>query len=193
MIKKTVTFEDFEGVTVTEDLYFNISEEEVINMHTSGLANMLQELVKPDAPVQGKLDMMKKIIGMAYGERIDGRHFVKSDERRELFFSSLAYDAFFHGLLEGGIPGVVEFILGMVPKSMASEAASLVQTGKIELPVDIPPNSLTLTGVIVPPVKVDEPGVPAAFKAKHPKPMSEMDDAELEQELLRRKALKNTN
>ena len=47
MIKKTITYNDYNGVERTEDFYFNLSEAEVMEMElgvTGGMAEMLQRI-----------------------------------------------------------------------------------------------------------------------------------------------------
>lgn len=49
MIKKTITYNDYNGVERTEDFYFNLSEAEVMEMElgvTGGMAEMLQRIVQ---------------------------------------------------------------------------------------------------------------------------------------------------
>ena len=51
MLKKTITFEDYNGVKRTEDFYFNLSKAEVVEMEMStsgGLAEMIQNIVKAE-------------------------------------------------------------------------------------------------------------------------------------------------
>ena len=48
MLKKTVTYTDYNGVERTEDFYFNLSKAEVTEMELSvdgGLAQMLENIV----------------------------------------------------------------------------------------------------------------------------------------------------
>ena len=54
MIKKTVTYTDYNGVERTENFYFNLSEAEVMEMEMStegGMAEAIQKVVDAkDAP-----------------------------------------------------------------------------------------------------------------------------------------------
>ena len=48
MLKKTVTYEDFNGVERTEDFYFNLTEAELVDMdmdENNGLAEKLQKII----------------------------------------------------------------------------------------------------------------------------------------------------
>ena len=54
MLKKTITYTDYNGVERTEDFYFNLSKAEVMEMEmstTGGLAEMINRIVAAqDAP-----------------------------------------------------------------------------------------------------------------------------------------------
>ena len=83
MLKKTITFEDYNGVKRTEDFYFNLSKAEVVEMEMStsgGLAEMIQNIVKAEDSA-AIIKIFKDLILKAYGEKsLDGKRFVKMDE-----------------------------------------------------------------------------------------------------------------
>ena len=83
MLKKTITFEDYNGVKRTEDFYFNLSKAEVVEMEMStsgGLAEMIQNIVKAEDSA-AIIKIFKDLILKAYGEKsLDGKRFVKTDE-----------------------------------------------------------------------------------------------------------------
>jgi hypothetical protein len=175
MIKKTITYTDLDGNQVTEDLYFNIYKHEAVEMHTSGFAGLLGELIKPGASEDAKLKMFKKILGMSYGERSeDGRRFKKSDEITADFLNSSAYDALFHDLATGTDQNVIDLIRGMLPKDMAGDVMN--EAGKMGLQVAIPITDVPsrVSNIPIPePKNLEGPVVPEAFKAKnHPSDMS---------------------
>ena len=81
MLKKTITYTDYDDVERTETFYFNISESELTEMQLStegGLAERLQKMVDAqDVPSVTKV--FKDIILKAYGEKsADGKYFRKS-------------------------------------------------------------------------------------------------------------------
>mgnify|MGYP006874292219 CR=1 FL=1 len=83
MLKKTITYTDYNGVERTEDKYFNLSKAEIMEMEMStagGFAEMVQGIVKAqDAPAIMKI--FKDIILKSYGEKSpDGKRFIKSKE-----------------------------------------------------------------------------------------------------------------
>ena len=84
MIKKTVTYIDFNGNERTEDFYFNLTQVELAEMDlgitgvSGGLLGMLQKIVAEKDQRQ-IVEYFKKIVLMAYGEKsVDGRRFTKS-------------------------------------------------------------------------------------------------------------------
>ena len=85
MIKKTITYVDYNDVERTEDFYFNLSKAELmeIEMSTSGgLVEMINRIVSAqDAPAIIKV--FKDLILKAYGVKsLDGKRFEKSKEKK---------------------------------------------------------------------------------------------------------------
>lgn len=83
MLKKTITYKDFNDIERTEDFYFHLSEAEVTEMEMSvngGLGQMLEKIAASnDAPTIIKT--FKEFILKCYGEKSDdGRMFMKEDE-----------------------------------------------------------------------------------------------------------------
>lgn len=141
MLKKTVQYEDFDGNTVNEELYFNLSKSELIELevqYEGGLAETLQNIVKAN-DMKNLIAEFKKLILLAYGVKADdGKRFVKSDELRTAFSQSLAYDALFMELATNE-NSAGDFIQGIVPKDMAIA----IEKAKTEdLPNLLPPPSL---------------------------------------------------
>lgn len=127
MLKKTITYEDFNGNTVSEDFFFHLSKAELVELemgHEGGLSTALTKIV---AAEDGKsiIAEFKKILLGAYGKRSDdGRRFIKNQELREEFESSEAYSTLFMELVTN-TDAAIEFINGIVPKDMAQEAAEI--------------------------------------------------------------------
>ena len=83
MLKKPITYTDYNGVERTEDFYFNLNKAEVMEMEMStkgGLAEMIKRIIAAqDAPAIIKI--FKDLILKAYGEKSpDGKHFIKFDK-----------------------------------------------------------------------------------------------------------------
>lgn len=118
MYKKTITYEDYNNVTRTEDFYFNLTQAELAEMEfgtSGGLADMLTQISKSmDQP--SIIAMFKKIILAAYGVKSpDGKYFRKTEEIRNDFMSTEAYSILFMELASDS-DSASEFINGVIPK-----------------------------------------------------------------------------
>lgn len=124
MIKKTVRYEDYNGETVTEDFYFNLTKTELTKMRFSEKGGLEKYIEKISNERDGKklLELFDEIIVMAYGEKsADGKHLMKNDSIRERFKCSPAYDEIFMECL-GDTNKVVAFFTAILPKDMQEEA-----------------------------------------------------------------------
>ena len=126
MIKKTVTFTDYNGVERTEDFYFNLTKAEVMEMEmstTGGLAETIQKIVAAqDAPAIIKI--FKELVLRAYGEKSpDGRRFIKSDDISAAFSQTEAYSQIFMELATDA-DAAAKFVNGIVPADMAQSASA---------------------------------------------------------------------
>ena len=79
MIKKTITYTDYNGVDRTEDFYFNLSKAECIEMEmgtAGGLAEMIERIVAAkDAPAI--IRVFKELLLKSYGVKSDdGKRFI---------------------------------------------------------------------------------------------------------------------
>ena len=102
MLKKTITYKDYNGVERTEDFYFNLSKAEIMEMELSvdgGWTEMVKKVASAkDGPTIMKI--FKDVIGKAYGEKsADGKYFEKSDELSRRFFQTEAYSDLFMELV----------------------------------------------------------------------------------------------
>jgi hypothetical protein len=150
MIKETVTYKDFNEEMQTEDLYFHLSKSELVELELGmdgGLGTYLQTLVK-SRKTSELLAAFKNIISTAYGERsLDGKRFVKNEEKTREFLASPAYDALFMRLVTDEA-AVTEFILGVVPKDLITEAggADKLLSGAAVSNITLPETPFMVTG-----------------------------------------------
>lgn len=83
MLKKTITYTDYNGVEKTEDFYFNLTNAEIAEMEmstTGGMTDMIEKIVKAQ-DVPAIIKVFKDLILKAYGEKTpDGKYFMKEDE-----------------------------------------------------------------------------------------------------------------
>lgn len=128
MLKKTITYEDFDGNKRTEDFYFNLSKAEVLEMELGVTGGMTQMLNKIIAAQDGAriIKTFKEIILKAYGEKSpDGKKFVKSDELSIAFSQTEAYSQLFMELATDA-DAAAKFVNGIVPIDAAKLVAAPV-------------------------------------------------------------------
>ena len=123
MLKKTITYTDYNGVERTEDFHFNLSKAEIMEMElstTGGLAEMITKIVAAqDTPALIKI--FKNLILKAYGVKSpDGKHFIKSEELSTEFSQTEAYSQLFMELATDA-DAASEFVNGIVPAGMAKQ------------------------------------------------------------------------
>jgi hypothetical protein len=126
MLKKTITYNDYNEVERTEDFYFNLTKAEIMEMEmgtAGGMAEMIQRIVQAqDSP--SIINIFKKIILKAYGEKsADGRRFMKSDEISEGFAQTEAYSILFMELATNA-DAASAFINGIIPSDVAKTVAA---------------------------------------------------------------------
>jgi hypothetical protein len=122
VLKRDITFEDLDGNTVTDTFYFNLNKLELVEIEaeTGGLSEMLMQIVE-EKDVSAIVDVFKKIILLAYGERsADGRTFRKNQQIRDDFANTDAFSELFIELATNA-DKAVEFIRGIVPSNIAVE------------------------------------------------------------------------
>lgn len=127
MIKKTVTYEDYNGENRTETFYFHFTEAEILDMEMStegGFAERIQRII--DAKDQSALmKLIKKFVIDAYGVKSpDGKRFIKNDEVKAAFLECPAYSDIFMDMVTDD-KLAAEFVNGVVPKNMKNRFAEL--------------------------------------------------------------------
>jgi len=141
MLKQDITYEDFNGEQATETLYFNLTKTEIIELEVSykdGLEATLKRIIATQDNKQLVAEF-KRIVLLAYGQKSeDGRRFIKSDELREEFSQTAAYDELFIKLSTDA-DFASEFIKGIIPKGIVTEVEKAEKAEVVHLP-PTPPN-----------------------------------------------------
>lgn len=123
MVKKTITYKDFDGQERTEDYYFNLTKTELTEMELSmngGLSTLLAKIIK-EHDMKQMIEYFKRIVLDSYGEKsLDGRMFVKNDKIKENFKSTMAYSEIFMELANDD-KAAADFINGILPSDLAEE------------------------------------------------------------------------
>ena len=125
MLKRTITYTDYNDVERTEDFYFNLSKAEIMEMEmstTGGLAEMIQKIVAAQ-DVPAIIKVFKDLVLKAYGEKsADGKRFVKSDEIKTAFSQTEAYSQLFMELATDA-EAAAAFVNGIIPNDVQKNAA----------------------------------------------------------------------
>lgn len=123
MLKKTITYTDYNGVERTEDFYFNLSKAEVMEMEMSiegGLAEKINKIIQTK-DIPSIIKAFKEIVLKAYGEKsADGKKFIKNDELREGFMQTEAYSELFMELATDA-EKASDFINNIIPADLAEQ------------------------------------------------------------------------
>lgn len=125
MLKKTITFENWNGESCEQTFFFNLTRTELAQLeysHGGGLTEWIKKAVETR---DGKviLATFEEIIKATYGEKsLDGMSFIKTDEIFAKFKGSPAYDILYMELVTDG-EKAAQFILDCMPKDLRAEAA----------------------------------------------------------------------
>jgi hypothetical protein len=179
VLKKTITYKDFNGNEVSEDFFFHLSKAELVELemsHDGGLSSAIQRIIETEDNKR-IIEEFKNIIMTAYGKRSDdGRRFIKNQELRDEFASTEAYSELFMELVTD-TDAAVEFINGIIPQGMTEEAAQAAGIDPKTTPlivVDAEPSESKPESALLP------PGTP---EPKHvtPKEVQEMSSEEIKE------------
>lgn len=118
MLKKVITYTDYDGNERTESFYFNLTKAELAEMELStagGMEKMIRELI--DSKDQPRIvSLFKEIILKSYGIKSpDGKRFIKNKEIVEEFTQTEAYSQLFIELASDA-DAASAFIEGILPK-----------------------------------------------------------------------------
>lgn len=176
MLKQTVVYTDYNDKQQTEELYFNLTKTEMLDMldlqprmeaWRNRVPNSGGELSIPD--ILEMLEIIKDLIQKAYGERsADGKFFRKSPEIFANFQQSAVYDAFLFELFQDPERSI-EFMIGILPKDLAEETSKQISAAtnpqEVSLPT-VPENTLTAVDQEVPAyIREDRDPTPAEMRS----------------------------
>lgn len=128
MLKKTITYTDYNGLERTEDFYFNISEAELAEMElstTGGYGEMLKLIVAThDVPALAKI--FKELVLKAYGVKsADGKRFEKSEELSTAFSQTEAYVKLYMEMARDANKAA-DFVNAIIPSHMSKKPDAAV-------------------------------------------------------------------
>jgi hypothetical protein len=147
MLKKTITYKDYNGDEQTDVLYFHLNKTDMVELMwlLPKLQAWYDKVRGPerDLTMEETLqfyEIMKTIIEHSYGERSeDGREFAKSAEIFAKFKQRAVYDAFVMSLFENPENGM-DFMVKVFPEDLVKKELSIA-----ELPESKPETSPSKT------------------------------------------------
>lgn len=133
MIKKTITYENYNGEIVTEDFYFNLSSVELLEMEFFKDGSSFTDKVKilmNTKDVGNIIGVLKDIVLKSYGVKSpDGKRFIKNQDIRDSFEQCPAFEVLYLELSTNA-DFAAEFLNGLMPSSLKGKTQ---QTSKDEL------------------------------------------------------------
>ena len=143
MIKKTITYEDFNGEKRTKDFYFHMNQVEFAKLNgevPGGLEKRIQDIIA-NQDQDAMLRLVDLLVSRSYGERDDeDGGFTKIGKNGrplyEKFVNTSAYDNLIIELIQGE-KNIVTFLRGIMPKEvqkrMDEEAQKSNENGQPKL------------------------------------------------------------
>ena len=124
MLKKTITYVDYNDKEQTETFYFDLNEVEATELELSvegGLSKKLEAIAKSEDKA-AMFKFFKELIAKSYGIKSeDGRRFIKSEQISEEFTQTRAYAKLLMELATDG-DKLAAFFNGVIPKVNAPAA-----------------------------------------------------------------------
>lgn len=144
MLKKTITYTDFDGNERSVEAYFNLTKTECVDLNLEfedegGLIGRIKKLIvereDDQTPRKPAFDFIKLLIERSYGVRPkdDPSLFLKEDDNgRPLykkFKQTAAYDTYVYALLSGdeSLDEFAENVLPEVSDEQKAEAAKMLK------------------------------------------------------------------
>ena len=95
MLKQRVKYQGFDGELIEEDLYFNLTRMDLIELNdryeSKDMAAYMDKIVK-EKNIKELYKVLKDIVLMAYGVKSeDGKRFIKNQTVKDEFAESLAF------------------------------------------------------------------------------------------------------
>lgn len=140
MLVKSITFEDYNGNSLTEDHYFNLNKAEIIKwLTTDGDYTLDKKLERLFKAGNGRelMNTFDDLICSSYGVKsLDGKRFEKSEELTKAFKETEAYSILFTELVTDA-KKAADFIKAIIPKDMAEEIEKIMRENMNGVPAEI--------------------------------------------------------
>lgn len=144
MLKKTITFTNFDGKEESIDAYFNLTKTECIDLNLEyeaeggligRIKKLMSEKIDGEIPQKPAVDFVKLLVEKAYGVRPkdDPSLFLKEDDNGKplgkKFKQSAAYDKYVFDLLTGAesLDEFAENVMPYLNEEQKAEAEKLLE------------------------------------------------------------------
>lgn len=127
MLKKIITYTDWNGVERSEEHYFNLTKPEVAKLQTSvkGGYDIHAKAIAAGADGASIMEFFENFIKLSYGEKsADGRRFMKSEEISRAFMETRAYETLFEEMVTNA-EAASAFYNEVMPKDLEAFAAKI--------------------------------------------------------------------
>ena len=102
MLHKKVTYTNYNGEVVNEDVYFNLTSMELVKMEAKyemSVPDKIKEVVEAN-DFRGIIALFEDLLLTAYGVKSeDGRRFIKDEQATKEFGDSIAYAEIFEQII----------------------------------------------------------------------------------------------
>lgn len=135
MLRKTITYKNFDDETVTEEFHFNLTKAELAEMelgHKGGMQKYLEDIIASEDGAK-IIASFKAILTASVGKKSeDGKRFVKNQDIIDEFLESGAYSEFFMELVTNAEAGA-KFIKAIVPSDLSTKVPHPMAMPKKEI------------------------------------------------------------
>lgn len=125
MLKKNITYVDYNGEERNEDFYFNLTKAEIMEMELGvdgGMSETINKIIKAK-DVPSLIKIFKDLLLRSYGVKsADGKRFIKNEELTAEFSQTEAYSQLFMELATDD-KAASEFINHIIPADLAEATA----------------------------------------------------------------------
>lgn len=142
MLRKSITYKNFDSVTVTEEYFFHLSKADILKLEATmpgGFAETLQSMGALD-PKQGNnaaliLQTFETLLEVSFGKKTPDGRFVKRVEDWEEFRAGDAYSELFMELVTDA-SYAAKFVKGILPADFdttgVDDAAAVLEGSVVE-------------------------------------------------------------
>lgn len=140
MLKKTISYTDYDGNQRTEDFYFNLSKAEITEMELSmegGMRAYIQRIIAAKSQLE-LVKLFKDVVLKSYGKKsADGRLFMKNDAIRAEFEAHPAYSMIYMDLVADEAKASA-FVNGIMPADMPNQNPAMEMAATVSAASALP-------------------------------------------------------